>query len=317
MFSRSIPILLATLALVLYSVKPAAAHDKEEGTVVKAVEGKLILTGKGGQTHTREVANDAPVTLDGKPAKLDDFKEGFHVVVALGAKHLVSKIEAHSKAPVDTKHAEGKTARPTGEEQAKHDHRSHGHQTGDHKGHKAAAHHGSATAPAGKVKIGDKVPDFTVRNLDGKKVRLSELQKDQTRTKSGVVVLSYWCSTCHSCRDVEHLLAQLCKDCEGQAAVLALGANADETGAGVAAFLKESRLVLPVVLDPTGDTADLFGVGVTTTTVVIDGNGVLRYCGQFQHKSGGSAGEALKSVLAGKEVAIKTTPHLGCPIVRK
>ena len=76
MSSRSVRILLATLALALYSVKPAYAHDKEEGTVVKAGEGKLTLTGKGGQTHTREVAKDAPVTLDGKPAKLEDLKDG-------------------------------------------------------------------------------------------------------------------------------------------------------------------------------------------------------------------------------------------------
>ena len=38
------------------------------------------------------------MTIDGKPAKLEDLKEGFHVVVALGEKHLVTKIEAHSKA---------------------------------------------------------------------------------------------------------------------------------------------------------------------------------------------------------------------------
>ena len=57
--------------------------------------------------------------------------------------------------------------------------------------------------------------------------------------------------------------------------------------------------------------ADLFGVRRTTTTVVIDGNGVLRYCGQFRQKDGGSAEEALTAVLAGKEVAVKTTPHNG------
>jgi hypothetical protein len=106
-------------------------------------------------------------------------------------------------------------------------------------------------------------------------------------------------------------------DYDGQVAVFALGANADETGESVTAFVKENRLALPVILDPTGDTADLFGVNVTTTTVVIDGNGVLRYCGQFRHKDGGSAEAALKTVLAGKEVAIKTTPHLGCPIMTK
>ena len=78
----------------------------------------------------------------------------------------------------------------------------------------------------------------------------------------------------------------------------------------MAAFLKKNGLDLPIVLDPNGDTADLFGVKRTTTTVVIDGNGVLRYCGQFRQKDGGSAEAALKAVLAGKEVAVKTTPHL-------
>jgi hypothetical protein len=40
--------------------------------------------------------------------------------------------------------------------------------------------------------------------------------------------------------------------------------------------------------------------------VVIDGKGVLRYCGRF-----GQSEAALKAVLAGKEVAVKTTPHDG------
>ena len=47
MFSRSAAVLLAMLVLVLYAVKPAFAHEKEEGTVVKAGEGKLVLTSKG------------------------------------------------------------------------------------------------------------------------------------------------------------------------------------------------------------------------------------------------------------------------------
>ena len=55
----------------------------------------------------------------------------------------------------------------------------------------------------------------------------------------------------------------------------------------------------------------MFGVNWTKTTVVIDGNGVLRYCGQFRQKDGGSAEAALNAVLAGQEVAIKTTPHNG------
>jgi peroxiredoxin len=186
-----------------------------------------------------------------------------------------------------------------------------GHEGAEHKHHNGGAGHDDVAAPQSKVKVGDRVPDFSVRTLDDKSLKLSELQKAGSRTGNGVVVLSFWCTTCFSCRNVEEQLAKLAKDYEGRAAVFALAANARETGGSVAAFLKKNELALPVVLDRSGHTADLFGVNMTTTTVVIDGNGVLRYCGQFQQKDGGSVEEALKAVLAGKEVAIKTTPHLG------
>lgn len=221
-------------------------------------------------------------------------------------------------------HAEAKTDHRETDEHGEHEqHRQHGHQRDAHghlhRGHEHHQHgeHRDEAPPQARIKVGDKVPDFSLRTLDGKSVQLSKLQKDKQRTASGTVVLSFWCSTCHSCRDMEHLLAKLNKDYEGQAAVFALGANFDETGDSVTALLKDNGLALPVVLDPRGNTADLFGVNRTTTTVVIDSDGVLRYCGQFQGKGGGSAEAALKAVLAGQEVAVKTTPHNGCPIMRK
>ena len=207
-------------------------------------------------------------------------------------------------------HAEARTSGHQGEEHTGHDHKIDGYQHVEHKHHDGGKHQ-DETPPKGLVKVGDHVPDFSVRTLDGKDVKLSELQKDPTRTKNGVVVLSFWCTTCHSCRHVENVLAKLSKDHEGQAAVIALAANADETAQGVGAFLKKQGLTLPVVLDPSGRTADLFGVQRTTTTVVIDGTGVLRYCGQFRQTDGGSAQDALKAVLAGREVAVKATPHSG------
>src|SRR5687767_8302215 len=65
----------------------------------------------------------------------------------------------------------------------------------------------------------------------------------------------------------------------------AIDANADDTMERVAAFVKKKGLTIPIVLDPSGHAADVFGVTKTTTTVVIDGEGVLRYCGQFRQKS--------------------------------
>lgn len=207
----------------------------------------------------------------------------------------------------------GKTTHK-GQKHARRDgHPGHGDKTREHKHHRHAEHQ-DPQAGKGSVRIGDKVPDFAVQTLDGSSVQLSELQKDSRRTRNGVVVLSFWCTTCHSCRHVEHELAELCRNYLGEAAVFALAANVDETTDGVTAFLKENSLELPAVLDPGGTTADLFGVKSTTTTVVIDGNRVLRYCGQFEQEDDdgdGSAEAALKSVLAGQEVAVTTTPHRG------
>ena len=94
------------------------------------------------------------------------------------------------------------------------------------------------------------------------------------------------------------------------------GSVAGETADGVAEFAKENEVTLPIALNTNGTAADIFGARVTTTTVVIDGAGVLRYCGQFGDDRHAFAKDALKAVLAGKEVHVKKTQHKGWPIKR-
>jgi thiol-disulfide isomerase/thioredoxin len=160
------------------------------------------------------------------------------------------------------------------------------------------------------------VPDFTAADLDGKQVRLADLRTGSRGAETGVVVLSFWCSFCGSCRKVEGSLDRLRKQYEGRASVLALDASAGETAEKVRAFTRRKGLGLTVLLDPAGRTADLFGTDVTTTTAVIDGAGVLRYLGRFADREHAYAEEALRAVLAGQEVPVKSTPFAGCPIPR-
>ncbi len=163
----------------------------------------------------------------------------------------------------------------------------------------------------GALKVGQKVPELSITMLDGKTVKLSELQKGKKGSEKGVVVLSFWCTSCHSCRHVEGDLAKLAKNYDGKAVVMALDANLADTSKEIEAFLKKSGMTVPVAIDLNGKAADVFGITKTTTTIVIDGDGVLRYCGQFKQRNGGSAEDALKAVLAGNDVAVKTTPHNG------
>lgn len=200
----------------------------------------------------------------------------------------------------------------------------HGH--GIVSGHGAHAAHGKsgggashASPPSGMPKsdrmqepvplaVGDPVPDFAVRDLQGKTHRLSDLRK---QTKSGIVSLTFWCSFCHSCRHIEARLDRFARDHQGQAVVTAIDASAGETAARVAAFAREKGLSLPILMDAPGQTADLFGVKVTTTTVVIDGQGLLRYRGQLLEGDQMPARDALKAVLGGQPVARQETPQRG------
>jgi len=68
---------------------------------------------------------------------------------------------------------------------------------------------------------------------------------------------------------------------------------------------------VPVFLDAEGKAADLFGVRLTTTTVVIDKAGVLRYWGQFGGEDSLLAANALRQVFEGKDVAVKETNASG------
>lgn len=200
------------------------------------------------------------------------------------------------------------------------DHGAGDHGAGEHGAHKGHgnphAKHGHAGASetkldeSKKIAIGEKVPDFEV-TIDGKKWKLSELQKNAAMTENGTLVLTFWCSFCHSCRHVEHPLDALAKQYQGKVGVIAVDSSAGETTEGVAEFAKEEKLSLPIALDGSGAAADIFGTRVTTTTVVIDKSGVLRYRGQFGDAKKTFAHDALQSILAGKDVAVEETRQKG------
>ncbi len=167
--------------------------------------------------------------------------------------------------------------------------------------HKQFIHHAVSTQESKRLIVGDKVPDFEVTDLTGKTVKLSHLQK---RTESGVVSLTFWCTFCHSCRMMDARFQKAAAEFKDKAAVVAIDASATDTAKRVEDFTKDKKFAVPVFRDAEGKAADLFGVRLTTTTVVIDKAGVLRYWGQF-------GTDALREVLDGKDVSVKETNASG------
>jgi len=168
----------------------------------------------------------------------------------------------------------------------------------------------TASAPVKPISIGDKVPDFAV-TINDKEWTLDQLRKNTALTSDGTIVLTFWCSFCHSCRDIDQDLNQLAQHYKGKAAVIALDASDGETTEQVTEFAKEKGLTLPIALNASGSAADIFGAKVTTTTVVIDKEGVLRYRGQFGRTDHPFARDALEAVLQNQTVKVTETKHRG------
>jgi peroxiredoxin len=156
--------------------------------------------------------------------------------------------------------------------------------------------------------VGQAVPNFTLYNLNGEGRTLRQIAPGKP------IALVVWCSSCASCRGVEGDIDRLASDTAGRAVVMALDANRPETKAGIQAALDRKGLKFPVWLDRDGKVVEHYGIKTTTTTLVVDAQGRLRYLGHF---GDGMGRKALEQVLEGKEVSPTSSDLIGCPVVRR
>lgn len=168
--------------------------------------------------------------------------------------------------------------------------------------------HGHFAHGAPLPQAGEAVKDFEVADLTGKVWKLSELQK---KTESGIVCLTFWCTFCHSCRQMDGRFQALAADYKDKATVIGIDASAADDARKIEAFAKAKKFSVPVYVDKGGKVADQFGVKMTTTTLVIDKAGLVRYRGQFGGDAAPYARDALKAVLAGQDPTVKETAPSG------
>lgn len=147
----------------------------------------------------------------------------------------------------------------------------------------------------------------------GNQVTLSSMAQE---TPSGLVMLVAWCSYCGSCRSVEHDLQALASEYRDRVSVAALSAHPADGPARVNEFLQSNGLDFRVLFDPVGGLVDTLGVERTTTALIYDKSGRLRYFGPLESGTSKFAEDALESLLAGRSVTVPHRPQQGCPIPR-
>jgi peroxiredoxin len=182
-------------------------------------------------------------------------------------------------------------------------------------------------AAGARAEVGQAAPDFTLADLDGKPVKLSD-------HRGKVVVLEWFNPECPFVK-AAHSRGSLVATAErhqrgGDVVWLAVNSGAaGKQGHDPAvnrAALTEWKLGHPVLRDPSGAVGRAFGAKRTPQLFVIDREGVLRYAGAIDNSPDAEGksptgdrlvnyvDEALSDLAAGRAVRTPTTEAYGCTV---
>ncbi|MBZ0155874.1 MAG: TlpA family protein disulfide reductase [Alphaproteobacteria bacterium] len=126
----------------------------------------------------------------------------------------------------------------------------------------------AAALPARAGSPGSAAPDFTLPDISGKKISLSE-------GKGKVVLLNFWATWCGPCRAEMPSLVNLYRELREKGLVV-LAVSVDTTVKPVQVFAAEKSLPFPVLLDTDKEVYfDKYAVFGLPTSFLIDRKGMI------------------------------------------
>lgn len=127
----------------------------------------------------------------------------------------------------------------------------------------------AAAAPEARPEVGYLAPDFALRDLEGRVVRLSDFH-------GRAVLLNFWATWCPPCRREMPSMEQAYREYRGRGLEI-LAVSIDTGGAdAVQAFVQELNLTFPVLLDPDMAVLRTYRLGGIPGSFLIDRRGVVR-----------------------------------------
>lgn len=166
------------------------------------------------------------------------------------------------------------------------------------------------------VAIGDDLPDFTMKDLQGKEHTLSQF-------KGKPVVLVFVSFGCPWSRGADPVLSKLAEEYKDKAHVIGIDSDRGNTPEKIAAYAKENGVTYPILKDEGNVYADQLNAKQTPEVFIVDKDGKLIYHGAVDdRKSDTETGAtnyikaALDETLAGKPVTIAHKKQWGCGIKR-
>lgn len=131
--------------------------------------------------------------------------------------------------------------------------------------------------PAWSAESSGPAPDFTLKQLGGKNLKLSELA-------GNVVLINFWASWCGPCVKEMPMLNELHNKYEPLGFTV-LGVNVEQDSDNARNFLAKNNVDFPILLDSSNEVTQLYKVIAMPTTVFVDRDGMMRFT-HMGYKSG-------------------------------
>lgn len=130
---------------------------------------------------------------------------------------------------------------------------------------------GSGPAP----RVGSEAPDFTLKDMNGKEVKLSSL-------RGRPVMLNFWATWCPPCRAEIPIIAQMYNDTHKSGSqssnpyeIVGIATQSDQST--IKAFAQEFNMAFPILPDVDSQVVSAYQVLPIPTSFFIDKNGIVRY----------------------------------------
>jgi peroxiredoxin len=114
-----------------------------------------------------------------------------------------------------------------------------------------------------------RAPDFTLKSLSGKNIKLSEL-------RGRVILVNFWATWCAPCKEELPFFNGLYQKYKGVGLEI-LGVNIDKVGSNASQMSQSLSLSFPILLDSAGKVSGLYQIRSMPTTFVVGKDGTLRY----------------------------------------
>ena len=184
----------------------------------------------------------------------------------------------------------------------------------------------SAEKPDPGIEIGDKAPEFKLKNIDGKEYSFDNIKDANGKTPKGFIVV-FTCNTCPYAKANENRLIELHNEFSPKGyPVVAIQPNDPNVQPGdsfqaMKDNAKDKGFPFLYLFDDGQKVFPQYGATKTPEVYLIDSDRILRYHGAIDDSPRDESGveekfveNAIKAIEAGKDPETKTTKAVGCGI---